>query len=63
MSLEPSTQTPTAKEEIIQFGKTQIPFNIKTEIGKLKILVPLRELIRNDSYRAQITETLNIGEG
>jgi len=44
-------------------NKTQIPFNIKTEIEKLKISVPFTELVKNESYRSQITETLNIGEG
>ena len=39
-----------------------MPFNIKTEIAKFKISVPLIELVKNESYRAQITETLNIGE-
>jgi len=38
---EKTTQTPIAKEEVIQLGKTQTPFNIQTEIAKLKISVPL----------------------
>ena len=29
----------------------------------MKIPVPLTELVKNDSYKAQITETINIGEG
>jgi len=29
----------------------------------LKISVPLTKLVKNESYRAQITETLNIGGG
>ena len=40
-----------------------MPFNIKVEIAKLKIPVPLTKLVKNDSYKAKITETLNIGEG
>ena len=58
-----STQTTIAKEYLIQSGKTKLPFNIKTEIAKLKISVPLIELVKKESYKAQITETLNIGEG
>ena len=57
-----NTHTTFAKEDLIQSSKTQLPFNIKTEIAKLKTLVPLTELVKNESYRAQITETLNIGE-
>ena len=48
---------------MIKLDKTQMPFNIKIEIAKLRILVPLTELVKNDSYKAQITKTLNIGEG
>ena len=56
-------QTTFLKEDLIQSSKTQLPFNIKTEIAKLKISVPLTELVKNESYRSQITQTLNIGEG
>ena len=58
-----NTQTSIRKEEIIQLGKTQVPFNIQTEISKLKIPIPLIELVKNDLYKSQITETLNISEG
>lgn len=60
---ENTTQTPISKEEIIHLGETQTPFNIQTEIAKLKISIPLTKLIRNDSYKAQITKKLNIVEG
>lgn len=45
-----NTQTTFAKEDLIQSSKTKLPFNIKTKIEKLKILVPLTELVKNDSY-------------
>ena len=48
---------------MIKLEKTQMPFNIKIEITKFKITNPLRELVKNDSYKAQITETLRIAEG
>jgi len=51
------------KEDLIQTNKAQLPSNIKTEIAKLNISFPLTELVKNESYRSQITETLNIGEG
>ena len=50
-------------EDLTQTNKPQLPFNIKIEIEKLKISIPLTELVNNESYRSQITETLNIGEG
>lgn len=44
-----STQTTIAKEYLAQLDKTQFPFNIKTEITKLKISVPLTKLVKNES--------------
>jgi len=58
-----NTQNAFVREDLIQTNKAQLPFNIKTEIQKLKISVPLTKLVKNESYRSQITETLNIGEG
>lgn len=55
-----NTLTTFFMEDLIQTNKAQLPFNIKTEIEKLKILVTLIELVKNESYRSQITETLNI---
>lgn len=49
---EKSTQTTMAKEDLIQSSKNQLRFNIKTEIAKLKISVPLTELVKNESYKA-----------
>ena len=60
---EKNTQTAIGKEEITQLGKTKVPFNIQTEISKLKIPIPLTELVKQDLYKDQITETLNINEG
>ena len=57
------TQTAYIKEDLNQTNKPQLPFNIKNEIAKLKISVPLIEMVKNQSYKSQITETLNIGEG
>ena len=58
-----STQTIFVKEDLIRTNKGQLPFNLKTKIEKLKILVPLTELVKNESYISHITKTLNIGEG
>lgn len=38
------------------------PFNLKTEIGKLKIVIPLSELAKHDVYREQISRSLQISE-
>ena len=51
-----NVQTTFVKEDLIQTNKAQLPFNIKTEIAKLKISVPLTELVKNESYRSQITD-------
>ena len=48
---------------MLKLDKTQMTFNIKSEIAKLKIPIPLTALVKNDSYKAQITETLSIAEG
>lgn len=58
-----NTQIALVKEDLIQTNNAQLPFNLKNEIEKLKISVPLTELVKNESYRSQITENLNIGEG
>lgn len=57
------TLTTIAQEDLTRSGKTQFSFNIKTEIAKLKILVPLKGLVKNQSYKAQTIQTLNIVEG
>jgi len=38
------------------------PFNLETEIGKLKIVIPLSELDKHDVYREQISRSLQISE-
>lgn len=41
-------------------NQTQKPFNLETEIGKLKIAIPLSELSKHDVYRGQISRSLQI---
>lgn len=38
------------------------PFNLETEIGKLKIAIPLSELDKHEAYRQQINRSLQIPE-
>ena len=51
---EKSSQTVVLKDEIIQAIKSQSTFNMQSEISKLKIVVPLAELAKNDLYRSMI---------
>ena len=41
--------------------KTQIPFSFEGEISKIKITMPLTELISQSSYKYQVLKVLNIG--
>ena len=43
----------------MQIGK---PFNLETEIGKLKIAIPLSELAKHEVYRQQINRSLQISD-
>lgn len=48
----PSTQT----------EKAPLSFNLGAEVAKLKILVPLTKLFKNETYKSQIRKTLNFVE-
>lgn len=62
------THNPTPEEEksaenpIFWNTRTQTekPFNLETEVGKLKIVVPLSKLAKHDVYRSQISRPLKI---
>ena len=53
---------PAAKIQNPQTEKASLPFNLGAEVAKVKILVPLTELIKNETYKSQINQTLNIVE-
>ena len=42
-------------------SKTQVPFSFEGEIAKIKITIPLTELVAQDMYRSQVLKVLNIG--
>lgn len=42
--------------------KAPLPFNLGVEVAKLKISVPLTELIKSETYKSQINKTLNFVE-
>lgn len=42
--------------------QTEKHFNIKTKIGKLKIVIPLSELAKHDAYRGESCRSLQISE-
>lgn len=46
----------------LSLSKSPSPFNLESEIAKIKILVPLTELATQDAYKGQILKTLNLGE-
>jgi len=46
----------------VQIDKVMLPFNLRVEVAKLKILVPLTELVKHDAYRSQISKSLNVIE-
>ena len=46
----------------LNLPKTQTPFSIENEISKIKISIPLIELVGQDVYRYQVLKALNIGE-
>lgn len=60
---EKSIENTTEKENLsarnakIQIEKT---FNLETEIGKLKIAIPLSELAEHDIYRERMSRSLQI---
>ena len=49
------------KKVEINISKTQAPFSIESEIAKIKISIPLTELVTQDVYRSQLLKALNIG--
>lgn len=62
---EKNTENTTERENLAaRNAKVQIekPFNLETEIGKLKIAIPLSELAKHDVYREQISRSLQISE-
>ena len=42
-------------------SKTQVPFSFEGEISKIKITMPLTELVTQQVYRSQVLKVLNIG--
>lgn len=51
---EKPTQIPASKIQNLQTRKISLPFNLGAEIEKLKILVPLTKLIKNETYKSHI---------
>lgn len=52
----------TAKLSNVQTNKVPLSFNLGAEVAKFKILVPLSELVKHDTYRSQIRKSLNFIE-
>jgi len=56
---EQTTQNLGAKISNVQIDKSSLPFNLGAEVAKLKISVPLIELVEHETYRSQIRKSLN----
>lgn len=48
--------------ELSNLSMNPTSFNIENELEKLKILIPLTELMNKNMYRPQVMKALNIGE-
>jgi hypothetical protein len=64
----PSTSQPkdTSQKNVVEKSdfsnqnKTQTSFNLESELEKLKIPIPLTELMNKNAYKSQVTKALNI---
>ena len=45
----------------VNIPRTLAPFSFEGEISKIKINIPLTELVTQDVYRSQVLKALNIG--
>ena len=50
-----------ADKTYVNMSKTQVPFSFEGEIAKIKITIPLTELVAQDMYKSQVLKVLNIG--
>jgi hypothetical protein len=48
------------KPEMINQGRTLTPFSLEGELAKIKIPIPLTELMNRDGYRSQVIKALAI---
>ena len=56
------TKVVSERNNFSNFLKNQAPFSIENEIAKLKICIPLTELVNKSMYRSQVLKVLNVGE-
>ena len=49
-----------ADKNDVNVSKTQMPFSLKGEIAKIKINIPLAELVTREVYKSQVLKALNI---
>ena len=48
------------KLELQSQSRTPTPFSLEVELGKVKILIPISELMSKDAYRSQVIKALSI---
>jgi len=57
-----TTQNFGSKIPNIQTDKSPLPFNLGAKVAKVKISVPLTELVKHETYKSQISKSLNFRE-
>ena len=53
------SEKPKKTTEVEEVNKNIQNFSLENELGKLKILVPLTELIKNPSYKETVLKVIN----
>jgi hypothetical protein len=56
----PAHRTPMDKPEVQSLRKASTTFSLEGELAKLKIPIPLSELMRKNAYRSQVIKSLSI---
>jgi hypothetical protein len=56
----PGHRAPTDKLEVQTLSKASAPFSLEGELAKLKIPIPLSELMNKNAYRSQVIKALSI---
>lgn len=55
-------KTISHKTDFPNMLKSQTPFSMENEIAKLKISIPLTELVNKNTYRCKFLKAINVGE-
>lgn len=53
-------EKPEKKDSLVKEVDKITAFSLENEIAKLKVSIPLIELIKNNNYKSQVSKTLNV---